>query len=337
MKKFIVVLIVLAVLGAITAGAVQWGIGKYNSLITQGQNVDKSWGQVENVLQRRNDLIPNLVNVVQAYAVHEQEVFIKVAEARASWNKTMQNGTIGDKIKADEAVRGALLNLMAMVERYPEIKANENFLALQDELAGTENRIAVERMRYNESVQGYNTYAMQFPTNLIVKAFNFPSEREYFKSVEGAEKAPEVKMTFPGVPVPGVPPPGQPIQAAPGAPQVLPATGITPPPVPTTGPATSPPPAGAVMPPPTPPTGAVVPPPPPPPSAATQPIPPPQVAPAQPMPKLPAVPNTQMKISEPPPPPTAVAPATPVSPTTQAPQELPVTPVSPPATQPNVK
>src|SRR3989338_1587197 len=124
MKKLIVVLVILAVLGLAGLGLARWGIAKYNTLVTEGQNVDKSWGQVENVIQRRNDLIPNLVNIVQAYAVHEQEVFIKVAEARALWAKAMQGGTTSDKIVADTAIRGALLNLMAIVENYPDLKAN---------------------------------------------------------------------------------------------------------------------------------------------------------------------------------------------------------------------
>lgn len=218
MKKWVIVLIVIGVIGLVGAGFFRWGVGKYNSLISQGQNVDKSWGQVENVLQRRNDLIPNLVNVVQAYAVHEQEVFIKVAEARALWNRSMQSGTIADKINADNAIRGALLNLMAIVENYPDLKANQNFLALQDELAGTENRIAVERMRYNDAVQGYNTYALQFPNNMLAGVFNFPKERDYYKAVEGAATAPKVNITYPGVPVPGV---TQPVPAA--APATAPA------------------------------------------------------------------------------------------------------------------
>ncbi len=236
MRKWIVaVIIVVAVVGLSVLGLVKFGIGVYNGLVQKGQGVDKSWGQVENVLQRRNDLIPNLVNVVQAYAIHEQEVFIKVAEARALWTKATQGGTISDKIKADGAMSGALLNLMAVVERYPELKANENFLALQDELAGTENRIAVERNRYNESVMVYNTYAKTFPNSLIVGFTKMPGERDYFKAEEGAAKAPEVKIGYPGVPVPGVtqpaPMPAQPT-TPPTEPKVLAAPAITPPPPP---------------------------------------------------------------------------------------------------------
>lgn len=237
MKKLIIVLAILGVIGIFGAAVASWGVGKYNNLIALGQNIDKSWGQIENVLQRRNDLIPNLVNVVQAYAIQEQEVFIKVAEARNVWAKAMQAGTTTEKIKADGVMSGALLNLMAVAERYPDLKSNQNFLALQDELAGTENRIAVERMRYNESVQLYNTTSKSFPTNLIAGIFKFPAERDYFKAEEGAAKAPEVRITYPGVPVPGVTPPPPPkadqpptgASTGPTVPQAIPAPAITPP------------------------------------------------------------------------------------------------------------
>ena|SRR3989338_8620605 len=231
-KKLIVALVILGVIVMIGVGFAKWGVGKYNRLIALGQDVDKSWGQVENVLQRRNDLIPNLVNVVQAYAVHEQEVFIKVAEARGIWNRAMQGGTVADKMKADETVRGALFNLMATVERYPDVKANQNFLALQDELAGTENRIVVERMRYNEAIQGYNIFAKMFPNNFIVGMFSFPIERDFFKAAEGAAQAPQVNITYPAqLAQPATPPSALP-SAPPSAPQAMPAPEITPPSVP---------------------------------------------------------------------------------------------------------
>ncbi|MBI2346854.1 MAG: LemA family protein [Deltaproteobacteria bacterium] len=192
--------------------ALLWGVGRYNTFVSEGQNVNQSWAQVENVLQRRNDLIPNLVNVVQAYTIHEQEVFVKVAEARALWNKTVAdpNAKIEAKIVADRQLSTALLNVMAVSERYPELKANQNFLALQDELAGTENRIAIERKRFNESVQGYNTFAQALPNNMFAGVFHFPTERAFFKAEEGAGKAPKVEIKYPGVPVPGVTPPPAP-------------------------------------------------------------------------------------------------------------------------------
>jgi LemA protein len=227
MKKIYIILIAIGAVVIIAGGAVLWGVGKYNTFIAMGQGVDKSWGQVENVLQRRSDLIPNLVNVVQAYAMQEQTVFINVAQARSQWTQAASGGTIADKIKASQALSGAVFSLMAVAENYPELKSNQNFLALQDELAGTENRIAVERMRYNESVQAYNTYAKSFPTSIIAGMFKFPAERDYFQADQGAEKAPQVKMAFPPVQ-----------QMAPTAP--APATVTTPMPSPTPAPATAP-------------------------------------------------------------------------------------------------
>lgn len=204
-------LIVPGALALIGFGAVSWGIGRYNAFVIEKQKVDQGWAQVENVLQRRNDLIPNLVNIVQSYAIHEQEVFVKVAEARALWNKTVSdpNATIDDKITADRRVSGALLSFMGVVERYPELKANQNFMALQDELAGTENRISVERKRFNEMVQGYNTFAQMFPNNVMAGFFHFPTERAYFKADAGAAQAPKIDIKYPGVPVPGVTPPAE--------------------------------------------------------------------------------------------------------------------------------
>lgn len=246
-KTIITVLIVLGVFLVIGLGVSKWAISKYNNLIAMGQNVDKSWGQVENVLQRRSDLIPNLVNVVQAYAVQEQQVFINVAEARSGWLKAAQ-GTVQDKIKANNALSGALFNLMAVAESYPDLKSNQNFLALQDELAGTENRIAVERMRYNESVLAYNTYAKSFPNNMIAKFFDFKPDRDFFEAEAGANVAPKVNIQIPGAPAaptaqpapvtpPALPTPPQsaipsqpaPQAAAPAQPQAMAAPTITPP------------------------------------------------------------------------------------------------------------
>jgi LemA protein len=205
MKKSIVaILITVGILFLIGLGSVSFFSGKYNSFVAMGQNVDKSWSQVENVLQRRNDLIPNLVATVQGYAIQEQEVFIKVAQAR---NQAMAAKTIDDKIKANQAVSGALFTLMATVERYPEIKSNQNFMALQDELAGTENRIAVERKRYNDSVQEYNTFAKSFPNNMLAGLFHQPAEREFFKADDGAKTAPKVQFNVAPQAAPGATPP----------------------------------------------------------------------------------------------------------------------------------
>lgn len=189
-------IILLAVVGVVVISVllvVFASIGKYNIFITKNQAVNTAWSQVENVLQRRHDLIPNLVSTVQGIAQQEQEVFIRVAEARSSWSKA---GSIPGKMDAANAMSGALLNLMAVAERYPEIKSNQNFLALQDELAGTENRISVERRRYNESVQNYNVFAQSFPNNFLVRFFGMPSEREFFKAEEGAKAVPKVEFNI---------------------------------------------------------------------------------------------------------------------------------------------
>jgi LemA protein len=138
--------------------------GTYNSLVTLDEGVKAAWAQVENQLQRRYDLIPNLVETVKGYAAHEKEVFLKVTEARA---KVGGATTIGDKIAANNGLSAALSRLLLVVERYPDLKANTNFIRLQDELAGTENRIAVERRRYNETVKVYNIKIRRFPTNLL--------------------------------------------------------------------------------------------------------------------------------------------------------------------------
>lgn len=216
-KTWLGLIVVLGIIFVMGLALVSYLSGKYNTFVALNQSTDKAWSQVENVLQRRNDLIPNLVTTVQGYAIHEQEVFIKVAEAR---NQAMAAKTIDDKIKANQAVSGALLTLMATIEKYPDVKANQNFMALQDELAGTENRIAVERKRYNESVQDYNTFAKSFPNNLLSGLFHQPGDREFFKADEGAKVAPKVQFNYPKVPVPGAtaPAPALPAPPAPASP-----------------------------------------------------------------------------------------------------------------------
>lgn len=184
-KKWIIlgiIVFVLIVTGASCAG-------KYNQLVTLNESVTTAWSQVENVLQRRNDLIPNLLNTVKGIAAQEQKVFIDVAEARASVGKAT---TIPKKIAANTALGGALGRLLVAVERYPDLKSNQNFLALQDELAGTENRIAVERMRYNDSVKSYNVFVRRFPNNLLAGIFGYSREDVYFKAEEGAKEVPSV-------------------------------------------------------------------------------------------------------------------------------------------------
>jgi len=186
MKKVWWIVGILVLLVLIIGGSC---VGKYNQLVTFNENVSTSWAQVENVLQRRNDLIPNLVNTVKGYAAQEQKVFIDVTEARA---KVGGATTIPDKVAANNQLTAALSRLLLVVENYPQLKSNQNFLALQDELAGTENRIAVERMRYNDAVRAYNTFVRMFPNNIIAGIFGYARENIYFKAVEEAKTAPKV-------------------------------------------------------------------------------------------------------------------------------------------------
>lgn len=203
MKKALIVIGVIIFLIIIFGSSC---IGKYNEVVTLNEAVSTAWAQVENVLQRRNDLIPNLVNTVKGYAAHEQKVFIDVTEARA---KVGQAATIPDKVAANNELSAALSRLLLVVERYPDLKANQNFLALQDELAGTENRIAVERMRYNEAVKAYNTFVRRFPNNVIAGLFGYARENVYFKASEAAKEAPVVDFGT------ATPPPQAAPQAAP--------------------------------------------------------------------------------------------------------------------------
>ena len=169
-------------------------VGSYNRLVGLDQNVAQGWAQVENQLQRRNDLIPNLVEVVKGYASHEKSIFTEVSEARARLAGAMKKGTQADKIMAAKDMDGALSRLLAIAENYPNLKASENFARLQDELAGTENRISVERMRYNQAVQLYNTSAKMIPTALFVDWFGFDKVKPYFEAEPGARSVPKVKF-----------------------------------------------------------------------------------------------------------------------------------------------
>ena len=178
------------VLGVVAVLALLW-VGKYNQIVKLNQTVQESWSQVENVLQRRNDLIPNLVETVKGYAAHEQKVFIDVTEARA---KVGQAKSIPEKVAANDQLTGAIGRLLVVAENYPQLKANQNFLALQDELAGTENRIAVERRRYNEQVNNYNSFVQMFPNNIVASLAGFERQHVYFKAEEGAKEVPKVRF-----------------------------------------------------------------------------------------------------------------------------------------------
>jgi len=164
--------------------------GTYNSLVRLDEGVKGAWAQVENQLQRRYDLIPNYVETVKGYAKQEREVFIRVTEARS---RVGSANSIGDKINANNELSTALSRLLVVVERYPDLKSNQNFIRLQDELAGTENRIAVERRRYNEAVKSYNVKIRSFPTMLFAGMFGF-SKAEFFEVPEAAKEPPKVEF-----------------------------------------------------------------------------------------------------------------------------------------------
>jgi LemA protein len=168
-------------------------VSRRNQMAIKRESVNAAWAQVDVVLQRRADLIPNLVQTVKGYAVQEQTVFGDIAAARAA---LIGAKTPSDKIAANGQLDSALSRLLVIVENYPQLKSNENFMRLQDELAGTENRIAVERRRYNDTVQDYNTYISLFPNSVIAGMAGFARNDAYFKTEEGARQAPKVNFDF---------------------------------------------------------------------------------------------------------------------------------------------
>jgi LemA protein len=186
--KALIVLGVVVLLALIIGGSL---MGARNDLVTEREAVKAAWSQVDVVLQRRVDLIPNLVETVKGAATHEEKVIGEVTEARAAM---MGAKTPQERINANSQLDGALGRLMVVVENYPNIKANENFMHLQDELAGTENRIAIERRKYNEVVQKYNTDIALFPKNIAASMFGFQREDAYFKADTAAKDAPKVKF-----------------------------------------------------------------------------------------------------------------------------------------------
>jgi LemA protein len=169
-------------------------VGAKNQMVTKNEAVKAAWSQVDIVLQRRADLIPNLVETVKGFAVQEQTVFGDIANARA---RLLSAGSPSEKIAANQQLDGALGRLLVVVENYPQLKSNENFLRLQDEIAGTENRIAVERKRYNDSLQDYNTYIGMFPSSVWANMAGFHRNDAYFAASEGSRQAP--KVDFSGV------------------------------------------------------------------------------------------------------------------------------------------
>lgn len=172
---------------------VLWFVGAYNSLISISSKVDAQWGNVQSVYQRRYDLIPNLVNTVKGYAKHEEKIFTEITDLRSRWQDAVNTGDVNGQIQAINAVEGALSRLLVVVEAYPDLKASQNFLSLQDELAGTENRISVERMRYNEVVKEYNIKIRRIPAVVVANIFGYKS-RSYFEAEQGAEQTPEVNF-----------------------------------------------------------------------------------------------------------------------------------------------
>jgi len=169
-------------------------IPKYNSLVTAEESVDSKWAQVENQLQRRYDLIPNLVESVKGYAKHEQDIIASISEARSQMGNARSPE---EQAVANDALNGALSRLLVVVENYPNLKADANFRQLMDELAGTENRLAVAREDYNNEVQTFNKNVKRFPGNLIAGMFGF-EQKEYFKATAGSEKAPSIDFSNSG-------------------------------------------------------------------------------------------------------------------------------------------
>ena len=196
MKKGLIFLLVIAAL--IGLAFMMFG-GTYNTLVKADEQVNQAWAQVENVYQRRLDLIPNLVETVKGYAAHEKSTFVEVTEARSKAAGSITPGLINDPQKfaqfqeSQTALSSALSRLMVVVEKYPELKASENFMSLQAQLEGTENRISVERGRFNQAAQMFNTTFRQFPTNIIGGMFGF-KVKEYFKAEAQAKTVPKVQF-----------------------------------------------------------------------------------------------------------------------------------------------
>jgi LemA protein len=192
--------VILGVIAVLAIGLFLWGMGIYNGLVKSDEGVRSAWSQVESQYQRRADLIPNLVNTVKGYASQEKEVLLGVTEARAKVSQmTVTKEVLEDPQafakfqQAQDQLSSAISRLLVVTENYPQLKSNENFMALQTQLEGTENRIAVERQRYNTTVQGYNTQLRTFPASLVAGLTGF-KEKAYFKAKEGAETPPEVKF-----------------------------------------------------------------------------------------------------------------------------------------------
>jgi LemA protein len=183
----------VVLLGVVVLGIGAMYVGRRNQMVVKSQAVSAAWSQVDVVLQRRADLIPNLVETVKGYAAQEQTVFGDIAKARST---LLSAQTPAERIAANAQLEGSLGRLLAIAENYPQLKSNENFLRLQDELAGSENRIAVERRRYNETLQDYNTYIGLFPNDIFARWAGFQPNNAYFVATEAGREVPKVE--FPG-------------------------------------------------------------------------------------------------------------------------------------------
>ena len=199
-RGWLIAAVVLGAIAVVAIGVFMWGVGVSNRLVTLDEGVRSAWSQVENQYQRRADLIPNLVETVKGYANQEQDVFLGVAEARAKVGQMTVTKEVLDDPKtfakfqaAQDQLGSALSRLLVVSENYPQLKSNENFLSLQTQLEGTENRITVERKRFNDVVQSYNTTIRQFPVSFIAGFRGF-HEKPYFQAKEGSENAPQVKF-----------------------------------------------------------------------------------------------------------------------------------------------
>lgn len=196
-KKFALIGLVVLAIVALAIVALAWGVSLYNGFVQQEEEVNTAWSQVENQYQRRADLIPNLVATVKGYAAHEQETLQAVVEARSKATSTtidannMDEAALAQFQRNQDALSSALSRLMVVVEKYPELKANENFMALQSQLEGTENRITVARRDFNEAAKKYNTGIRRFPSNLVASIAGF-DKRPYFEAQAGSEVAPTV-------------------------------------------------------------------------------------------------------------------------------------------------
>jgi LemA protein len=200
MGKALIVIVVLVVV-ALLIGLFAFGqyVSVKNTLVSKNEAVKASWSQVDIVLQRRADLIPNLVETVKGYATQEQVVFGDIAKARSA---LLSAGSPQEKMAANGQLDGALGRLLVITENYPQLRSNENFLRLQDELAGTENRIAVERKRYNDTLRDYNTYVQQFPNSFFAGFAGFKPNEAYFEAAEGSRAVPKVNFSNPGATAP---------------------------------------------------------------------------------------------------------------------------------------